>query len=766
MKKPNKTGEFRLTLRKETEKLQELTSAEPGSTTLEKDPQKLAEENREIILQTAMDGFLMVDMHGKILEVNETYCRMSGFDKQELLKMHISWLGTEESAAETITHIEKVISNGEDRFETRHRRKDGSIFDVEISVQYQPFSGGRLVAFLHDITHRKKIQEDLLESEHRYRTLFDQSNDALFLLDLESGRYIDCNQLAVTLTGYSREEILALKIGAFLPPQRKQESFSNIELIISRKTLRKETEIITKSGQLIPVEFNSSAVEINKKKCILSMLHDISDRKEAEEKLIRLNAELEDRIIERTDELVKSNLALQEAEEKYRNVADFTYNWETWLGPEDKYIYVSPSCEQISGYSVDEFMDDSTLYFKIVHPDDRKRVERHFLDTLKGNISDIDFDFRIITRNGEEKWISHCCRSVYNKEGQWLGQRGSNQDITARKEIEEQLKISNQKYELLSENISDGIFILKNGRLEYCNYALTQIFGYGNNELEGMELIQMLLPDSREELQNFLLLNFPNNQSRNFEVECFKKDNSVIYVEILLNYVADQHRIYGVIHDITEKKQVQQNIVKAIVQTEENERAYFSKELHDGLGPLLSTIKLYLQWSVRPKTNKSREEIVLNAEALLEDALNTVKEISNKLSPHILTYYGLTPAVESFIKKLDETSTTKIVFLSKVNRRIDLKIESTIYRALIECINNSLKHSQAGNIFIMIDDTGSQFHVQYKDDGIGYDPAEIFSANKGMGLFNLQNRFQSIGGKITLFSKPGHGVNYQMIINV
>lgn len=245
------------------------------------------DQSRSVILQTAMDGFWLLDMQGRLLEVNDTYCRMSGYSKQELSAMDLSELEVTENADAINAHIKKVISIGEDRFETRHRRKDGSIFDVEISVQYQAINGGRFVAFMHDITDRKKTEESLKESEQRYRSLFEASNDAIFLVDLASGRYMDCNPLAETLTGYTREEIRHMKTGTLIPPPQKGEIESNIEAIVAGKVLRKETEIVTKSGKLIPVEFNSSLLTINNKNLILSMLHDISERRAAEEALKR-----------------------------------------------------------------------------------------------------------------------------------------------------------------------------------------------------------------------------------------------------------------------------------------------------------------------------------------------------------------------------------------------------------------------------------------------------------------------------------------------
>ena len=130
-----------------------------------------SEERHRIIIQTAMDGFWMVDLGGRLLEVNETYCRMSGYSYQELLAMNVADLDANETKKEIAAHIKQIRSQGETRFETRHRRKDGSIFDVEVSSKYRFVYGGGFEVFLRDITDRKQSEIALKKSEDRLRAL-------------------------------------------------------------------------------------------------------------------------------------------------------------------------------------------------------------------------------------------------------------------------------------------------------------------------------------------------------------------------------------------------------------------------------------------------------------------------------------------------------------------------------------------------------------------------------------------------------------------
>ncbi|MFA6102572.1 MAG: PAS domain S-box protein [Victivallaceae bacterium] len=148
-----------------------------------------SEERYRTILQTAMDGFWAVDMQGRVLEVSETYCRMSGYSAQELLNMHISDLEVNETPDDIAARIRKLATQGEDRFETRHRRKDGSIFDVESSVQYRP-DEGRIVAFIRDITGRKLTEGALQSKTALLESQVNASNNGILVIDENNKRVL------------------------------------------------------------------------------------------------------------------------------------------------------------------------------------------------------------------------------------------------------------------------------------------------------------------------------------------------------------------------------------------------------------------------------------------------------------------------------------------------------------------------------------------------------------------------------------------------
>lgn len=131
---------------------------------------------RKEIIESALDGFWIVDLNGKLLEANEKYCEMSGYSKDELLTMSIFDLEASEIEQTTMKRLSTVMIESEDRFETIHRRKDGTTYNVEISVQFRHFHGGKLITFLRDITPRKAHEKErsmlLLEMKNMLKLMF------------------------------------------------------------------------------------------------------------------------------------------------------------------------------------------------------------------------------------------------------------------------------------------------------------------------------------------------------------------------------------------------------------------------------------------------------------------------------------------------------------------------------------------------------------------------------------------------------------------
>ena len=176
---------------------------------------------------------------------------------------------------------------------------------------------------------------------------------------------------------------------------------------------------------------------------------------------------LERMLARKSDQLVAS-------EKRYRTVADFTYNWEYWIDSAGKMEYISPSCERITGFAPSAFIQDPSLLHDLVHPEDRALFIGNCEDRQL-NEKIFETEFRIIRRDGQERWIGHSCQPVHDPEGLFLGRRCSNRDITYQKKIETDLKTKQKQ--LIEKTVS----------LEKANEALKALLDQRETEKRSIE---------------------------------------------------------------------------------------------------------------------------------------------------------------------------------------------------------------------------------------------------------------------------------------
>jgi signal transduction histidine kinase len=210
-----------------------------------------------------------------------------------------------------------------------------------------------------------------------------------------------------------------------------------------------------------------------------------------------------------------------------------------------------------------------------------------------------------------------------------------------------------------------------------------------------------------------------------------------------------------------DRSRTEKRVLNAIINTEENERKRFAKDLHDGLGPILSTVKMSISALNERIKDPSGTVILNNTNNMVNEAINTIKEISNNLSPHVLTNFGLTSAISTFTTKINQTKTIEIDFKSNMEgRRLENDKEVVIYRAVCELINNSVLHSGASRIEIELNKHEKFITLQFYDNGRGFDTSALNKEDiKGMGLSNIETRVKTVEGVFILESAPGKGTS-------
>ena len=225
----------------------------------------------------------------------------------------------------------------------------------------------------------------------------------------------------------------------------------------------------------------------------------------------------------------------------------------------------------------------------------------------------------------------------------------------------------------------------------------------------------------------------------------------LIYIKRIFNL---QRRIEDL------RRDNESRVLSAIIKTEEDERQKFAKELHDGLGPLLSSIKMAVSALSKSKNINSEKDIIDNTEKLIDESIIAIKEISNNLSPHILNNFGLFKAVNSFVGRIPSANRPKITIHGNIeNKRFEYNIEVVMYRVICELITNTIKHASATLINIDLYDEHKELVLEYHDNGKGFEVSETLSMQKGMGYANIQSRIKSLNGVFQIFSSLNEGVN-------
>ncbi|MEW6658296.1 MAG: PAS domain S-box protein [Thermodesulfobacteriota bacterium] len=412
--------------------------------------------------------------------------------------------------------------------------------EEELSLFKEVAADLSLALFNLDLEEREQhAQAALRASEEKFRLLVENANQIILVVQGDRIRF--ANPAAVTNSGYSLEELTSRPFLEFVHPDDREWVMKVITDRIQGREVPNAAycRYFQKNGALRWAEIKTSDITWEGEPATLNCISDITEKKEMVE-------------------------ALRESEERYRTVADFTYDMEYWLGPDQELIYMSPSCERLTGYSREEFFQATDLLEKIAHPEDRDLWDRHIKEARVCR-HHLDADFRLIRRDGREVWVSHACQPVYGLEGQYLGRRVSNRDITARKQAEEALRQTNETLRATLDAAPVAIFDLDTeGRVEdIWNPAAEQMLGWSRDEVLG-KFLPSVPEESREEFAAFRAWLRSGKPMLGKDVVRRRKDGSPIEYSI---YAAPKYDDAGqvtgniaVLVDITARKRAEEAV--------------------------------------------------------------------------------------------------------------------------------------------------------------------------------------------------------------
>ncbi len=337
------------------------------------------------------------------------------------------------------------------------------------------------------------------------------------------------------------------------------------------------------------------------------------------------------------------------------------------------------------------------------------------------------------------------------------------------KKAEKERAESEKKFKTLFNNSSDCIFVSDlAGNILEVNQVACDTLDYSKEEFLKKK-ISDIVSNKYSNLIDNNIERIKTSGQHIFELEHLSKDGKIIPVEIKARKIDynNNETILSIARDITERKQTERKILNAVIETEEKDKERFAKDLHDGLGTLLSSINLYLSLIKSEDIDESERQNMLNyTKGLINEAIQNTKEIANNLRPNIITRFGLIASVKSFCENINETGLIKVIFNSDIKKDLDKEVEVTLFRIIKELINNTLKHASANHIEIDLLLNKKLLTLIYIDNGIGFDVDKIMKnkLTEGMGISNIISRIKAINGICKINSSKGKGI--KVIIEV
>lgn len=374
---------------------------------------------------------------------------------------------------------------------------------------------------------------------------------------------------------------------------------------------------------------------------------------------------------------------------------------------------------------------------------------------------------QVISPGGEAVWHQWIQRSILDRSTHKIVIQSIGRDITMIKQAEKELlKLSTA----IQQSRIAIIVTDTEGNTEYVNPFFEELTGFTHDELKGENSLLFLQEQPDVKLTKKIQAAISSGNIWQGEIVNRRKNNEVYILHAIITPIKDEkNRIVnyiGIGQDITRQKEIDRKILQTIISTEEKERSRFAQDLHDDLGPLLSTAKLYIRSFETASEAKNREIAVTMSMKAIDEAIMSIKEIANNISPHVLRNFGLVSGIQSFISKINETNTVGITFNAETDVRFDENTESSIFRIVSELINNTIKHANASLASVVFKLDNGSFLILYSDNGVGFSLEKALDKKMSRGINNILNRVKSLGGEISFAEKSKKGFSARVSIPV
>lgn len=521
-----------------------------------------SEERYRTMMEEMEEGYYEVDIAGNFTFVNNAMSRILGYSRDELIGMNYRIYTPKEGVDPIFQAYNRVYRTGEllKSFPMPEIRKDGTRILAEDSVFPLWDGKGKVIGFRgisRDITERKRAEETLRQSEERYRTILEETGDGYFETDM-AGNFTFVNDAQTRLLGYSKEEIIGTNFKAFTPEEK-------VKAVVKAYNYMYETgeplrafidEVIRKDGSHGLAETSAFPIRNDRGEIIgfRGVRRDITARDRMEE-------------------------ALRQSEERYRTILEEMEDsyFEVDLGGHLSFVNNSV-CRDL-GYSREELTGKSYKAFTV--EEDIESVFRVFNEVFRTGVPNKGFPWRTIRTDGTRRFAETSISLLRNGKGEITGFRGVGRDISERKQSEEKLRQSEERYRALFDNSVTGTLVVDAETMKVVigNQAAADVFGFSSAEEGiGADILDSVPPEEKEKVLDLVRKElFEHDSRQTFDLQAVTKDGRTIWISATGARITHGDRLAGLLSfaDITERKLTEERLR----QSEENYKTLFNSSV-------------------------------------------------------------------------------------------------------------------------------------------------------------------------------------------
>ncbi len=713
--------------------------------------QKKAEEalaneavRRRILIEQSSDGIVILDQNGKVYEANQRFADMLGYTLDEVYQLHVyEWEFA--TPREQVLGMLQTIDEKGDHFETKHRRKDGTIFDVEISTNGATFAGQKLIfCVCRDITERKKAQEAIRESEEKFSKAFQASPSSISISRRSDGRFIEVNDTFLRDKGYTREEIIghtANELNIF----GNKNDYANIRAMLKRegKFVNKEVLYRTKTGEIHPGLMSAEIINIGNEKCMIVTHTDITQLKKAEVQL---------RLLSSVTQQVTDSTVITD--------------------PDFNITYINQAAEDMFGYTLDEVKGKKLSFFSKIKPPEK--VNKVINKTLQSS----RVFSTIITKKRKDGTLIVCdCRlsPLYDEKGKIWALIDVQRDITKQKEVEKKLQEHKKLIDSILANTPQGVLVIdRNQHILLANKAFYKIFHLNKRSVDTKTLKALFPTDQFFHLHKAVKRRSNEKYTLEFRYQAQSQEKIIYCVVVQM----DGERTLLTFTDISREREEEEKLYLTDRLASIGEMAAgLAHELNNPLTGIMTLSQLLTNTELPAESKEDIECIYTEAKRAANIVKNVLLFARNKVGENGES--SVNEVIKDVLKLREyEERSNNISVVTKLEEKLPpVPLEKgQLQQVLLNLISNAegaiKEASRPGIIMVVTQRINNHVNIIFSDNGCGikkqiirriFDPfftTKEIGKGTGLGLSICYSIIVKRGGKISVKSQVNQGATF------